>query len=607
MAKQVLTIREVQDAERLAVQIADTFTEWESFRQEWMSATREVREYVFATDTTRTTNAKNGWKNSTHIPKLCQIRDNLHANYISALFPHERSVKWEGDDRTGATKKKRQAVEAYIDNKMRLGGFVAEVEKSIYDWIDYGNAFGLVEYENEVHKDSLTNEDIQGFVGPKYRRISPLDIVFNPMAATFAETPKIIRSLMTLGALKKEIAVNPEKGYYEEVFEDMLDKRRVFQGTSSSDFSKSNDYQMAGFSSFIDYLKSQYVEVLDFYGDIYDEESGEFLENQVITVIDRAYIIRKQTNPSWLGAHTIQHVGWRIRQDNLYAMGPLENLIGMQYRIDHLENAKADGFDLIVHPIMKVRGFVEDFDYEPNARIYVGDEGDVEFMRPDITLLNADTQIAIYEQKMEEMAGAPKQAMGFRTPGEKTAFEVQILENGANKVFLNKTAYFERVFLEPLLNSMLEVGRRLMGPSEIIKQVDEDFNVTAFRTITKEDITAKGKIRPVGARHFARNANLLQSLSQLSTSPLWQDPGVRSHISGKKIAQLVEELLDMERFEIVRDNIAIEENLETQQLASQAQQMLAEQNPQMDPNNAEQMAGQSQNGPRASGPQVPAA
>ncbi|MBV1929282.1 MAG: hypothetical protein KUG81_07200, partial [Gammaproteobacteria bacterium] len=336
------------------------------------------------------------------------------------------------------------------------------------------------------------------------------------------------------------------------------------------------------------------------YGDIYDEDTDEFLENQVISVVDRSYILRKEANPSWLGASTLQHVGWRSRQDNLYAMGPLDNLLGMQYRIDHLENAKADAMDLIIHPVMKIRGFVEDFDYGPGERIYVGDDGDVDFMRPDTTVLVADNQIAIYENKMEEMAGAPKQAMGFRTPGEKTAFEVQMLENGSNKIFLNKTSYFERIFLEPILNSMLEAGRRLMGPSESIRQVDEDFNVTAFRTITREDITAKGKLRPIGARHFARNSNILQNLVQLSNTPLLQDPKVASHISGKGIAKLVEELLDLEKFDLVRDNVAVEETLETQQLASQAQQMLMESQPdQMGPPDENNMGAAPQGPPRA--------
>lgn len=572
---QVLTLEESLDRDRLAVQIADMFTEWEMRRSPWMNAKQEVRDYIFATDTSRTTNAENGWKNSTHIPKLCQIRDNLYANYIAALFPHDRAIKWEGDDKSSATVQKRKAIEAYINNKIRQSDFVQEIEKCVYDFIDYGNAFGMVEYVNESHEDPDTGERIQGYRGPRVVRLSPLDVVFNPAAASFKETPKIIRSLCTLGALKKQIEINPEKGYLEEVFSKSMETRRGLSSASPSDYHKSKDFQMSGFGSYLDYFKSQYVEVLDFYGDVYDEETGELLENQVITVIDRAFVLRKQENPSWLGADSIFHVGWRMRQDTLVAMGPLDNLVGLQYRIDHLENAKADAMDLIIHPVMKVKGFVEDFDYQPNARIYVGDEGDVEFMRPDTTVLSADTQIMLYEQKMEEMAGAPKQAMGFRTPGEKTAFEVQILENGANKVFLNKTSYFERVFLEPILNSMLEVGRRLMGPSEDIRTPDPDFNTQIFSTVTREDITARGKIRPIGARHFARNANLLQNLVQLMNTPVAQDQGIRTHISGKRMAFLIEELLDLEQFDLVRENVGVEESLETQQLIAQAGQMLA--------------------------------
>ena len=132
---------------------------------------------------------------------------------------------------------------------------------------------------------------------------------------------------------------------------------------------------------------------------------------------------------AWLGRDPIFHVGWRDRPDNLYSMGPLDNLVGMQYRIDHLENLKADVFDQIAYPVLKIRGDVEDFDFEPNARIYLGDEGDVGYLVPDSTALNADFQIQNIEAKMEMMAGAPREAMGIRSAGEKTAFEVNQLDD----------------------------------------------------------------------------------------------------------------------------------------------------------------------------------
>jgi hypothetical protein len=251
-------------------------------------------------------------------------------------------------------------------------------------------------------------------------------------------------------------------------------------------------------------------------------------------------------------------------------MGPLDNLVGMQYRIDHLENLKADVFDQIAYPVLKIKGDVEDFEFEPGARIYMGEEGDVGYLAPDPTALQADLQIQILENKMEEMAGAPKQAMGFRTPGEKTAFEVQMLQNSASRIFEHKTAHFERSFLEPVLNNMLEIARRNMNMSDLVRSIDEDYGVELFKTITKDDITASGKIVPIGARHFAERARRVQSLQQLYQIKL-ADPSVAAHMSGKEFARILSEELGEPT--LFGENIMVAEQLETQQAVQEAEMM----------------------------------
>ena len=581
MANKALEIGEVMESEGLATRIAEQYTEWEMARNVWASQKKEIREYLFATDTSHTSNSTLPWKNSIHIPKLCQIRDNLAVNYMAAMFPNDRPIRWEGDDESADAVEKRHTIEAYMNNKMRGSRFRTEVAKCVNDFIDYGNAFGMVEFVAESTKGE-DGEEITGYVGPRLVRISPLDIVFNPIVNRFEDTPKIVRTVKTIASLKVDIATHPEMAYMQDALDKMESNRHKFHGTTSGDYTKNAQYQVDGFSSWVDYMNSNYVEILSFYGDIYEPPEfpggeGELYKNYCITIIDRSIVAKKEPNPSWLGSAPIFHVGWRLRPDNLYAMGPLDNLVGMQYRIDHLENAKADGYDLIIQPVIKVRGMVEDFEYAPNERIFVGDDGDVEFMRPDTTLLSADTQIAMYEAKMEEMAGSPKQAMGFRTPGEKTAYEVQMLENGANRVFQHKTSYFEEMFLEPALNAMLEVSRRNMGLTDLIRVVDDQFGAVAFMKITKDDIAAKGKIRPIGARHFARNANMIQNLTQFSNSPLGQDPAITAHISGLKLAKLVEELFELDRFDLVQENVRVMEQANTTKMANAAQQNIAEQ------------------------------
>lgn len=576
-----LEFTDIAEPDQIASDIANKWMEWNNYRSTWLELTKETRDYIFATDTRTTSSGNLGWKNSTHLPKLCQIRDNLQANYMAALFPNDKPIKWEGDDPSAETALARRKIEAYLQNKLELGNFRTELEKCVYDWIDYGNAFAMVEFANEGTVDPITGDLNQTFVGPRLVRISPLDIVFNPTASDFGKTPKILKRLTTLADLKKIINEEPENLVYQEVFNRMIELRSRFTGSvgkGSFEVKKNAAFLADGFSSFTNYFDSDFVEILEFYGDMYDRQTHQFLQNQHITVVDRAYVIRHETHPSWFGRPPIFHVGWRSRPDNLYSMGPLDNLVGLQYRLDHLENAKSDAIDMVLHPVMKIRGFVEDFDYGPNERIYVGDEGDVEFMSPDASFLQLDNQIAQIMQIMEEMAGAPRQAMGFRTPGEKTKFEVQVLENGANRVFVNKTAHFEVVFVEPILEAMLESARRNFDAAEAIRMKDMDFNFMDFITVTKEDITIKGKFRAIGARRFAKKANMLQDIAQISNTMIGQDPNIINHVSGYKIAELVfNDLLDLGEYELVEKNIRIAEQMEAQETISAGEQVLGEQ------------------------------
>ena len=574
MVGTTLDMKLIISPDSIATEIADKWRLWNQQRVGKLEEWKELRNYLFATDTRSTSNSALPWKNSTTVPKLTQIRDNLHANYMATLFPQNKWMKWMASDKTSNAKIKRETIQAYMENKVQQSDFEVVMSKLVLDYIDYGNCFATVDWE--ANYTELENKEIiPGYIGPRVIRISPYDIVFNPVAADFKATPKIIRSLLSMGEVKKMVEEDPNKDFMLPVFSRMIGVRNAIQGYSDSDLHKNDGFVVDGFGSIREYYNSDYVEVLTFYGDIYDKLTDTLLKNRIIKVVDRSYVLSDKPNPSWLGKSPIYHVGWRERPDNLYAMGPLDNLVGLQYRMDHLENLRADVFDQIAFPVLKIKGDVEDFDFQPGTRIYLGDEGDVGYLSPDPTALNADNQIAILENKMEQLAGAPREAMGIRTPGEKTAFEVSSLQNAASRIFQNKTQHFERIFVEPILNAMLEASRRNMDASDVIRVMDDELGVSVFQTITKEDITANGKIVPMGARHFAERAQRVQNLSQL-----WQlkaaDPSVAAHLSGKEFARIMAEELGEKS--LFASNISVYETYETQKVAQEVQLIADEEN-----------------------------
>jgi hypothetical protein len=551
-----------------AAYISTTWSNYKTQMQPKVDLWKELRNYIFATDTTTTTNKSLPWKNSTTLPKLCQIRDNLHSNYISALFPNDDWLKWEAYSKNDNTKSKVSAIEAYMGNKTRESHFRMAISRTLYDYIDYGNVFGTVEYEAAFREDK-DGKKVAVYQGPRLKRISPLDIVFNPLADDFMKSWKIIRSLKSIGELKNMAEQEPDNAYLKKA---LLQREKLMKGMNQGGLEnadKDEGFLVDGFGNYAEYLQSNYVEFLEFYGDMHNATTGQMDRGVVVTVIDRMWVVRKEPYKSWLGYAPIFHVGWRTRSDNLWAMGPLENLVGMQYRIDHLENLKADAMDLAVMPPLVIKGDVEEFEWAPGTEIHIDEGGDVtELAKGTQWVITAENNIDKLEMRMEQYAGAPREAMGIRSAGEKTAFEVQQLQNAAGRIFQEKITTFETEFLERILNAMLETARRNLDPSDVVRVIDDDLGVTQFLKITKDDITASGVLRPIGARHFAAQAQLMQNLTQLAASPLW--PTVQPHVSGKSLSKLVEDVLGLDRYDLFTPNIAVFEQQETQRLINQA-------------------------------------
>ena len=571
MTGRVQTVDDIINPDHLATKIAADWIVKDNMRQTWKTDKEEVRRYIYATDTSHTSNAQLPWKNKTTIPKSCQIMDNLYSNYTATLFPQRKNIAWEANELLSDSKKKRDSIINLAVWWMEQPQFKTEMDKVILDYIQMGNCFVTVDWLDTRAEQPLQMQS--GYVGPIPKRISPIDIVMNPTADSFTQSPKIIKSTISLGELKEHLqrlSSDGNREEYEELWTYLKEIRGSAKAASGEWQQLDNLYQMDGFSSFQMYLQSDTVEILTFYGDMYDTENDELLKNHVITVVDRHKLVGKKPNPSVFSYPPIFHSPWRRRQDNLWGMGPLDNLVGMQYRLDHVENMKADIWDLVTYPVIKTKGFVEAFNWQPGEVIQTSEEGDVDLVQPAVQIMQSNSENAFLQSMMEEMAGAPKEAMGFRTPGEKTKYEVQRLENAASRVFQNKIKQFEEQILERLLNAMLELARRNLTGSTVIKVFDDDFKAATFKTLTVEDITGVGRIRPIAARHFAEQAELIQNLTSLSQSQLW--PTVQPHFSSVKLAKMFERAFNIEDQEIVLPYVSISEQAEGQRLAQAMQE-----------------------------------
>lgn len=546
---------------------------YNSQRRGWIEEKKELRDYIFATDTSSTSNSSLPWKNTTTLPKLCQIRDNLHANYMSALFPNDDWLQWQGYTMDDSLKEKAKTIEAYMGNKTRIGGFRNTISKLVYDYIDYGNAFCVPDFVTK-YKTMADGTQVPDFIGPRARRISPLDIVFNPLADDFSQSFKIIRSVKSVGELKKMAEDEPENAFWGAAVQRRQEIGQMMGAYTIEEFDKAVGYQVDGFGNMFEYFQSDYVEILEFYGNYHDKTTGEVFTDRVITIVDRSFMVRNEPMSQWYAGSPFDHVGWRSRPDNLWSMGPLDNLVGLQYRLDHLENLKADAMDLIIHPPLKIIGEVEEFVWGPGVSIHIDEGGDVQELATNMNNVFAtNTEIAQIEDHMELYAGAPREAMGVRSPGEKTAFEVDQLSTAAGKIFQQKITHFETELLEPLLNKMLESAQRNLQVADTIRVADTDLGATLFREVTALDIMANGKIRPVGARHFSKQSQDLRNLSDVLNTAIGQM--VAPHMSAIELTKFIDDTLGLKGYKIFSPDAAIKEQEKTAVKQGMAEENIA--------------------------------
>src|SRR5882762_2449997 len=199
MTGKVMPLENVISPDILATKITDKYLQWDTLRQVKKADWEEIRRYVYATNTTQTSNSSLPWKNKTTIPKLCQIRDNLYSNYTATLFPQRKWLQWEADEKDSNSVAKRDSIVNYMSWAINQPSFKHEIDKIIMDYIDFGNCFATVEWVDQRHEipkqvrshgplgpESVVQNNVEGgkvqagYVGPAIRRISPLDMCMNP-------------------------------------------------------------------------------------------------------------------------------------------------------------------------------------------------------------------------------------------------------------------------------------------------------------------------------------------------------------------------------------------------------------------------------------------
>ena len=573
-------IKVIQEPDGLASAISEKFIMWENAKADWYKSARETLENIYATSTHDIYNQTREFDNSTHIPKIAQIRDMLVTYYLDAMFSLPDFVDWIPYDSSSTSAETKETLKSLMRQMLSDSNFKPTIRQIVEDYVDYGNAFATSVLVNQTLRGADNKTSII-YNGPKAVRIDPMSIFFDPFAVDFASSPKIIRNITTLGELIKNSEDMPEdSNMYKKALNKAIKKRsqirnRLSQG--QQEVIEDDICNIAGLGSWSAYYNSDIVEILTFYGDLYDIATNKLYKNSRIVIMDRSFVLLNEPIKDFGFSSNIFKAGWRDRKNLLWSMSPLENIKGMQFMVDFLENKRADIFNFISNPIFVSYGDVEMPEYPyPGCHIGLDNDSKLEMLRPDATALQADLYIDRYQTQMEEMAGTPREAMGFRTPGEKTAFEVSQLNTAASRLFNDKTHKFEEEMLEPLLTLMMRMY--LSDGARVVKiRSVNDMGVTIFKDVNVKDLSANGKFVATGSSTYTEKARIAQTLLQLSNTQFFSDSLVYNYFDPKELADILVYSTGLDKFsKLIKPNARVDAALDMRKAAEYNQQQLEE-------------------------------
>lgn len=552
--------------------IAQRWTDLYGQRETQRQRDKEVIEYLHASSIKDTTNYKdhNLKGHTTNIPMLYKHKEVLVAMYMDMWFPNSNYMKWEQDRSMDEEQvKKGRTTAAYIQKKLKYVPNAKAMRQLAEDFVTYGRIAALTDFER-VMKPNNVGGMTAVYEGPIIHRLHPDSYVFDVTAADIRKTPKIIRHVYSMAEIVR-MHEDGSKIYTKEVVDKMFMRRsRNNQGSGWEQANKYANMAIQGYGDYNAYLQSGHVEILAFLGDLYDNSTNKLLRDQHILVLDRDEVVYRADMNTVTGDNFFYHV-YEGFESTLGGIGPLHKVVGLQYAMNHVQNMKANALDLELQPPLKFQGGDATQPFGAGERFVLDIDEDVNPMNPGTQALQVNAEQGFIMSLYDQVTGVPSELSGIRTAGEKTAFEVDQILSGGQRIPTRKAAEAEQFFWEPLIRSMLEQAQDNMALSDYVKVINDSQGVETFVEVTKDSLVEASSIYPIGARGLAEEARSLREFHTITQNPIIAQL-IQPHTSGKALVRKIEKSLNWEQSGVFRDYVQLAEQAELQDNATVASQ-----------------------------------
>lgn len=225
-------------------------------------------------------------------------------------------------------------------------------------------------------------------------------------------------------------------------------------------------------------------------------------DDRLITVANRAVVIRDEPNPFWLKKKPFIKIVDTIDPHNFYGIGEIEPIEHLQHELNTIRNMRMDNINLIINRMWTVKNSAdispEELISRPGGVIHVQNHDDIQPIKLDNVAAESYKEDELIRRDIDLATGVNDYVRGTNPDRRETATTASVLSTASNERIKLKATLLEDTGIGELGVWLAALNRQFIDRPYVIRLLGEDSGVD-FREITHDDINGDFDVIALGS------------------------------------------------------------------------------------------------------------
>lgn len=470
------------------------------------------------------------WRHHLTGAKAYEAVETIVGYLMAATFPNR---DWFGVDPTGPHTDDNlllaRLIKKHVTDKLDESGFKSQWAVFLRQLVITGTSVVALPWRTDtetghrrVKINVMDDEDDKGeYANEEYvynvydaPAIEVLD-VFDCYVDPSSTNPNKGAFIRKLTKSKGELLELIKDGVYDIDPLKVINRRDDSSGLDTSSSRKSNLQTFEGLQT-QSWSPCELVELIEYWGDVYDDDTGECDCNMVVTLMDNE-VISSEPSPFWCGKPFI--IGtYSMTGHSPYGFGGIQPVLGLLHQLDIVTNQRLDNLELAINNMwtLKSDGVLQPDDVytEPGRVFQVSDHGDLQPLASQSQSWAVTYQEAgLLEQTVDKSFGTGNYiSSNQQRSGERvTATEVAAVRDAGGNRLSTVHKHIEETALIPFLGKLFSLIHQFTVEPVMVRVAGDGADEYGYWELEPTDFNMPVKLRPVGSDNVIERKAYVQS------------------------------------------------------------------------------------------------